>query len=54
MTPCHHQPRIEADEPMGIVISRGTSEERPPVFSAYVWGPAPEDVHDLSAPTAAR
>lgn len=29
-------------EPIGIVISRGTRDEATPVFSAYVWGPAPE------------
>ena len=29
-------------EPVGIVISRGWHEEKPSVFSAYVWGPAPE------------
>ena len=31
-----------ADEPLGIVISRGSREEPPPAFSAYVWAPAPE------------
>lgn len=31
-----------AEEPLGIVISRGSREESPPTFSAYVWGPAPE------------
>jgi len=35
------QPATE--EPIGIVISRGAQQERPPVFFAYVWGPAPED-----------
>jgi hypothetical protein len=30
-------------EPVGIVISQGWQEEKPTVFSAYVWGPAPED-----------
>ena len=29
-------------EPMGIVISRGSREEEAPRFSAYVWGPAPD------------
>lgn len=29
-------------EPIGIVISRGSREEATPVFWAYVWGPAPE------------
>lgn len=31
-----------AEEPRGIVISRGSREEPPPAFSVYVWGPAPE------------
>ena len=29
-------------EPIGIVISRGTRHEDVPVVWAYVWGPAPE------------
>jgi hypothetical protein len=33
--------RVE-EEPLGIVISRGSREETPPTFSVYVWGPAPE------------
>ena len=28
-------------EPVGIVISVRPSSDAPPVFSAYVWGPAP-------------
>jgi hypothetical protein len=31
--------RVE-EEPLGIVISRGSREEPPPTFSLYVWGPA--------------
>jgi hypothetical protein len=31
-------------EPVGIIISRGTRDEATPRFSAYVWGPVPEDV----------
>ena len=31
-----------AEEPLGIVISRGSRDEPPPTFSVYVWGPAPE------------
>ena len=31
-----------AEEPRGIVISRGSREDPPPTFSVYVWGPAPE------------
>ena len=33
---------VIGDEPIGIVISRGADREKPPVFSAYVWAPAPE------------
>jgi hypothetical protein len=29
-------------EPIGIVISRGTHLEQAPTVYAYVWGPAPE------------
>ena len=29
-------------EPMGIVISRGSRAEPAPRLVAYVWGPAPE------------
>ena len=29
-------------EPIGIVISRGSRAEAAPRFWAYVWGPAPE------------
>ena len=32
----------QSQEPIGIVISRGSREEASPKFSAYVWGPAPE------------
>ena len=30
-----------AEEPIGIVISRGKRDEPAPVFWAYVWAPAP-------------
>ncbi|MBA3403432.1 MAG: hypothetical protein H0U13_01925 [Gemmatimonadaceae bacterium] len=30
------------DEPIGIVISSGDRGEVRSVFSAYIWGPAPE------------
>ena len=33
-------------EPVGIVISRGSREEQTPRLIAYVWGPAPEPVAD--------
>ena len=29
-------------EPVGIVISRGSRAEQTPKLTAYVWGPAPE------------
>ena len=29
-------------EPVGIVISRGSRAEQTPRLTAYVWGPAPE------------
>jgi hypothetical protein len=29
-------------EPIGIVISRGSRAEQTPRLTAYVWGPAPE------------
>ena len=31
-------------EPIGIIISRGSRAEAAPRFWAYVWGPAPEPV----------
>jgi len=36
-------------EPIGIVISRGSRQEDAPRVFAYVWGPAPEpneEVHE--------
>ncbi|HEX6599266.1 MAG TPA: hypothetical protein VF034_08075 [Gemmatimonadaceae bacterium] len=31
------------DEPVGIVISRGSEPEKAPRFSAYEWSPGPDD-----------
>ena len=42
---------VIGDEPIGIVISRGADREKPPVFSAYVWAPAPEKKPDEPAET---
>lgn len=42
MQATQHTP-VHPDEPIGIVISRGSRAEDPPIFSAFVWGPAPED-----------
>lgn len=33
----------ESDEPIGIIISMGSREESSPRFSAYVWGPVPDE-----------
>lgn len=41
-----------AEEPMGIIISRGSREEPTPVFSTYVWGPAPMDERDDTSKAA--
>ena len=36
--------RAELEEqPIGIIISRGSREEAAPRFSAYVWGPVPDE-----------
>lgn len=35
------QSEINEQEPIGIIISRGSRVEQPPRFSAYVWGPVP-------------
>ena len=32
----------DTQEPIGIIISRGDRTEQRPIFSAYIWGPAPE------------
>ena len=45
--------RVIEQEPMGIVISRGSRAETAPRFWAYVWGPAPEPVADAAEGKAA-
>jgi hypothetical protein len=35
------EPKLD-QEPMGIIVSLGAVTEKAPLFSAYVWGPAPE------------
>jgi hypothetical protein len=40
--------RAGTDEPVGIVISRGTRDEVAPRVSAYIWGPVPEDDHPVT------
>lgn len=36
-------------EPIGIIISRGSRDEATPRFSAYVWGPVPEESEPQSS-----
>ena len=42
----------ESQEPIGIIISRGDRTEQRPIFSAYIWGPAPEPVVDAATKVA--
>jgi hypothetical protein len=42
---------VEA-EPMGIIISRGSRSVPAPKFSAYVWGPVPEEVGEETSKAA--
>lgn len=42
----------ESEEPIGIVISRGDRTEQRPVFSAYIWGPAPDQVAEPATKVA--
>lgn len=37
-----NRPEVTEEEPVGIVISRGSRAEQTPRLLAYVWGPAPE------------
>lgn len=46
------RPKPPAPEPIGIVISSGRTVETPPMFSAYVWGPAPKDTKKTKARAA--
>jgi hypothetical protein len=40
------------DEPVGIVISRGSEPETTPRFSAYIWAPYPDDELEKETQTA--
>ena len=42
-----------SSEPIGIVISRGDKTEPTPVFSAYIWAPAPEAAEESASTRAA-
>ena len=35
------------EEPVGIVISRGSRHEHVPTVAAYVWGPPPEVIEEV-------
>ena len=35
------QTEINEQEPIGIIISRGSRAEETPRLSAYIWGPVP-------------
>ena len=39
----------QSDEPMGIIISRGTELHTAPTVLAFVWGPADADLPELIA-----
>lgn len=41
-------PGVRTDEPLGIVISRGTREEAMPTVFAYIWGPGPGPTDESS------
>ena len=43
---------VDRVEPIGIIISNGEREEHATVFSAYIWGPAPEPVLDPASKAA--
>lgn len=43
---------VDQTEPIGIIISSGHRDEQPPVFSAYIWGPAPEPTSDPASKAA--
>ena len=43
----------EPQDPVGIVIARGRSDDAPPRFSAFVWGPVPDgDLAELELETS--
>ena len=43
---------VNSSEPLGIVISRGDRTEPTPVFAAYIWAPAPEEVDETATRAA--
>ena len=38
----------DAREPLGIVIADGGPVDAAPRFSAFVWGPVPEDLDEVA------
>ena len=42
----------ESQEPLGIIISRGDRVEQRPIFSAYIWSPAPEPAVEVTSKVA--
>jgi hypothetical protein len=38
----------DAREPLGIVIADGGPVDAAPRFSAFVWGPVPEELDELA------
>ena len=43
----------EPQDPVGIVIARGRTDDPPPRFAAFVWGPVPEAELDAATTTKA-
>jgi hypothetical protein len=41
----------QQQEPIGIVIADGGTGDSLPKFSAFVWGPVPDDLEVLTADT---
>lgn len=42
----------DSDEPIGIIISPKDRKETRPIFSAYIWGPAPEPTPEATTKVA--
>jgi hypothetical protein len=45
----HLLPPSDSQEPVGIVIADGGRGDRPTRFSAFVWGPVPDDEPQVDA-----
>jgi hypothetical protein len=45
-------PPATSNEPVGIVIADGGRGDRPTRFSAFVWGPVPDDLEQVDEPKA--